>query len=224
MNYLLINSNESDSFAALYNNGKMTVSKASDFANPNEIKKAPDKLINCLNYLTNAVNWSGIDAISVTIGPGSFTGIRVGLALAKGIAKGLGKKIIQIDNFTLSLNRVEKLTAKKKYCVILSAGIGEYYYAIFQNNKKMSQGVIEVGRLSNLLDMDTIVVGYFDDETLIKHPYFENIKKSKSEVDSMLELTLKKFQNKEFSTPQDIEPLYLKDFVTNKSKVKNGVV
>ena len=51
----------------------------------------------------HGAKWSDIDAIGVVVGPGSFTGIRLGIAYAKGLAMGLNIPVISINAFELYL-------------------------------------------------------------------------------------------------------------------------
>ena len=58
----------------------------------------------CNRFLTESgANWSDITAIGVVVGPGSFTGIRMGIAYAKGLAMGLDIPIVPINAFELYL-------------------------------------------------------------------------------------------------------------------------
>lgn len=58
----------------------------------------------CNRFLTESdTNWSDITAIGVVVGPGSFTGIRMGIAYAKGLAMGLDIPIVPINAFELYL-------------------------------------------------------------------------------------------------------------------------
>lgn len=58
----------------------------------------------CNSFLTESgANWSDITAIGVVVGPGSFTGIRMGIAYAKGLAMGLDIPIVPINAFELYL-------------------------------------------------------------------------------------------------------------------------
>jgi tRNA threonylcarbamoyl adenosine modification protein YeaZ len=178
----LINSNDKDPFAALYQNGKLYISRASEFIENNTGSKKPDKLINALRKITGEHNIDNTDAICVTTGPGSFTGIRVGLSLAKGLAFGLNKKLIPVNNFALTLNRITKISPEKKYCVLIPAKIPEYYYSVIRNEDQILTGCIEIENLSKIIENDAVIAGDFDDETSIKHPYFEviNVKNLKN--------------------------------------------
>ncbi|MBN1324655.1 MAG: tRNA (adenosine(37)-N6)-threonylcarbamoyltransferase complex dimerization subunit type 1 TsaB [Alphaproteobacteria bacterium] len=52
----------------------------------------------------NGIKWSDLTAIGVVVGPGSFTGIRLGIAYAKGLAIGLNIPVIPINAFEIYLS------------------------------------------------------------------------------------------------------------------------
>jgi len=212
---LLINSTDKNAFAALSENGNTKVVFASEFSDTT-IKpgKAPDKLIHCLDKLSVENNFENIEAIAVAAGPGSFTGIRVGLSLAKGLAFGLEKKLIPINNFELTFARLNEIQTDLTYCIIIEAKLPEYYFAVYQNGKITPKGSDTLENLIKTLQNDTIIVGDFDDETQLKHCYFEyiNVKNLKNEADSFGSLAEEKFKCGELVDSAKAEPLYLKDF------------
>ena len=215
-NLLLINSNDPEAFAAIYLDETLTIVYASEFTdNTKLLIKKPDKLINCVQKLSQSFDLNLIDAIAVTIGPGSFTGIRVGLSIAKGLAFGLDKKLIPINNFKLQLNRLYNIEQNKNYCVLIDAKLPEYYYSIIKSDNIIINGCTIIENLPEITEKDTIIVGDFDDETSIKHCYFEylNTKNMKSEADSMLELVCKSYANDILAEAENVEPVYIKDFV-----------
>jgi len=215
MKLLLINSTDKSAFAALCENGNTQAVFASEFADTtSQPGKTPDKLIHCLDKLSAENNIKDIDAIAVTVGPGSFTGIRVGLSLAKGLAFGLDKKLIIVNNFELAMGRLEEIQTDLTYCIIIEAKLPEYYFAVYQNGGLTPKGSETLENLLKTLQKDTIIVGDFDDETQLKHCYFEyiNVKNLKSEVDSFCRLAEEKFQRGELVESAKAEPLYLKDF------------
>jgi len=215
MKLLLINSSDKNAFAAIVNETGQAIVYASEF-NDTEIipGKTPDKLIHCLDKLTSKSDIKDIDAIAVTVGPGSFTGIRVGLALAKGIAFGLDKKIIPVDNFELTLGRLHEILPDKTYCVLLEAKLPEYYFAVYEKGLLNKKGSETLENLAKILRNDTIVVGDFGDETQLKHCYFSilNVKDRVSEFDAMLKIAQREFISANLSDAKDVQPLYLKDF------------
>ncbi len=216
MKFILLNSNDDAPFAALSDNDKITIHQSSDFIlnqKDNTIKK-PDYLIQCLKKISDENNIKDIDAISVTTGPGSFTGIRVGIAIAKGLAAGLEKKIIPVNNFELTLNRISNIGSEKKYCILIPAKLPEFYYSIIQNGINIKKGTLLISGLADIIEKDTVIVSNFDNESQIKHSYFNviNVENLKSEPESMLELTKKLFIRGKALEPTLVEPDYMKDF------------
>jgi len=67
------------------------------------------------------LTWSGISAIGVVVGPGSFTGIRVGIAYAKGLAMGLNIPVVPINAFELYL------AATPDAFVAIESGHGDFF-------------------------------------------------------------------------------------------------
>lgn len=67
--------------------------------------------------------WSDLNAIGVVVGPGSFTGIRMGIAYAKGLALGLNIPVVGINAFELYL------TATPDAFVAIDSGRGDFFVA-----------------------------------------------------------------------------------------------
>ena len=65
--------------------------------------------------------WSDISAIGVVVGPGSFTGIRIGIAYAKGLAIGLNIPVVSINAFELYL------AATPDAFVAIESGHGDFF-------------------------------------------------------------------------------------------------
>src|SRR5713101_4046455 len=71
-----------------------------------------------------------LDAVAVSIGPGSFTGLRVGLATAKGLALGTGATVVGVP--TLEALAEGYAHANVTICALLDAYRGEMYMALFR--------------------------------------------------------------------------------------------
>jgi tRNA threonylcarbamoyladenosine biosynthesis protein TsaB len=76
-----------------------------------------------------------VEAIVVVNGPGSFTGIRVGLSTAKGLAEGAGIPVIAISRLALLANA----SGLPHVLAAIDAGRGEYYVGEYRNGHKLSE-------------------------------------------------------------------------------------
>lgn len=92
------------------------------------------KIISSLSDLLNSlgINISNIDAIAVDIGPGSFTGIRVGLATAMGLAQPDGKQLVGVCSLEV-LCQMGRLGSGIKFLVpAIDAKKGLFYSATYE--------------------------------------------------------------------------------------------
>ena len=222
MKLLLINSNIESSFAASFIEGKIDVKYASDYLDSSEkaYLKSPDKLIHCLKYIIDSMTGTGVrpdelDAICVITGPGSFTGIRVGLALAKGTANTLNKKIIPVDNFELIQKQAENFINQDKYCFLIPAKRPEFYYKLFEKNIEIESGCVLVDDFNAKFDKFTVLAGDFSHDYQEKLGYFNTLDKKNlnSELDSMIKLAIEKYSKGKLYEPGKIEPVYMKEFI-----------
>ncbi len=71
-----------------------------------------------------------LDAVAVSVGPGSFTGLRVGLATAKGLALGTGARLVGVS--TLEALAEGYAPRDGTVCALLDAYRGEVYMALFR--------------------------------------------------------------------------------------------
>ena len=80
--------------------------------------------IECEKFITESgAKWSDISAIGIVTGPGSFTGIRLGIAYAKGIAMGLNIPVVGISAFDLYLAETPDAF------VAIDSGRGDFFVA-----------------------------------------------------------------------------------------------
>lgn len=80
--------------------------------------------VECEKFITESgATWRDIDAIGVVVGPGSFTGIRLGIAYAKGVALGLNIPVVGISAFDLYL------AATPDAFVAIDSGRGDFFVA-----------------------------------------------------------------------------------------------
>lgn len=81
-----------------------------------------------------------MDAFAVTVGPGSFTGLRIGLATAKAWAQSLGKPLVAVS--TLEALAYGAYERGHLICPILNARRGELYAALFAEGERLLEDML----------------------------------------------------------------------------------
>ena len=163
---------------------------------------------------------SDLAAVSVSKGPGSYTGLRVAVAVAKGLCYTLDIPLISISNLeALSYKVIKDLPNYDLYCPMIDASRMEVFSAIFYRDNKLCRDI----------KSEIITSNSFKKELKNKMLFFGNgSEKCKSVITSenafFLEeiypsssnmgiLSFNKFKNKQFEDIAYFEPLYLKDFI-----------
>lgn len=119
--------------------------------------------------LSQAVSWllqncgldaSRVEGVAVSIGPGSFTGLRIGLGFAKGFAYGLDLPLAAVPTMDALVSRIPDRFPN--LCVLLPARKGEVYRGLF----KWLNGSWALS--SNIEDIEVVRLGdgFSDEETL----------------------------------------------------------
>lgn len=82
-----------------------------------------------------------IDLFAVAIGPGSFTGLRIGISTVKGLAWPLGKKVVGVS--TLAALAMNIPFSARLVCPVLDARKGEVYCALYDTSQGFPRPVLE---------------------------------------------------------------------------------
>lgn len=103
-----------------------------------------------------------IDVFAIAIGPGSFTGLRVGLSTVKGLVYATGKKLVSVP--TLEAFAWNVPFSKYQVCPLLDARKKEVYAGIFRWNgngfaRGMNEQTIKIDKLLSLINEPTIFLG-----------------------------------------------------------------
>jgi len=172
----------------------------------------------------------GLSAIAVSMGPGSYTGLRIGVAAAKGFCYSLDKPLIAIPTLkALAYGMREKTgTLGVLLCPMLDARRMEIYTAVYDRSLNevlpVSAEIITEDSFAGLLESGTVV---FAGEGALKcRPLLGNHKNAIFFDDFRLSarflypLAFEKFRNGTFENLAYFEPYYLKDFVAGKPRVK----
>ncbi len=91
------------------------------------------RLLKAIDYLLQEaeVDWPEIDGIAASLGPGSFTGLRIGLATAKGLAAAAGKALVGISSLD---SLATKCSTSRLICAVVDARKKEVYTAFYRCN------------------------------------------------------------------------------------------
>ncbi len=106
----------------------------------------------------NGVTIAQIDRFAVDIGPGSFTGVRIGVSLVNALTFALGKPVVPIDSlFTLALSAGE---TEKPVCAMIDARNGNAYAALYHSGRTIIEPcAVEIESFCAKLPEDTILIG-----------------------------------------------------------------
>ncbi|MBU1566695.1 MAG: tRNA (adenosine(37)-N6)-threonylcarbamoyltransferase complex dimerization subunit type 1 TsaB [Proteobacteria bacterium] len=99
------------------------------------------RLLSAIDWLMHesGVHWEDIGGIAVSLGPGSFTGLRIGMATAKGLAAGAGKVLLGVSTLD---SLAAKCVTDRLICSILDARKKEVYAAFYRcNNEGLAECV-----------------------------------------------------------------------------------
>ena len=174
------------------------------------------------------INAMDLDAIAVSKGPGSYTGLRIGVSAAKGIAYAASKPLIGISTLQTMFNGIV-IDASGKYgtdtntifCPMIDARRMEVYYAQYDYKGKIIKdvcaGIITNESFMNILDDRKML--FFGDGAakcvlIINHPNAIITEDYKISAKHMYPSVIKAFKNNDFEDVAYFEPFYLKDFVT----------
>ena len=89
------------------------------------------------------VMMAGVDAVAVSAGPGSYTGLRIGVSLAKGLCYGAGKPLIAVGTLESMADAVaDRVREDALYCPMIDARRMEVYAAVYDREGREVTGYV----------------------------------------------------------------------------------
>jgi tRNA threonylcarbamoyladenosine biosynthesis protein TsaB len=171
-----------------------------------------------------------LDAVAVSSGPGSYTGLRIGVSMAKGLCFGYGIPLIAIP--TLDIMACKAIKESKQpgdtlYCAMLDARRMEVYAAIYDNKlntiRPTSAEIVTADTWSPFLENNRICFfgnGAAKCKELITSPHAVFLDNIVPLAADMPTLAHERFVNRKFEDAVYFEPFYLKEFVATVPKNK----
>ena len=170
------------------------------------------------------IEWKDIDAVSVSKGPGSYTGLRIGVSSSKGFAFGLNIPLISIN----SLQILAESQLNKGYDLIIpmiDARRMEVYTAQFDTNGNQLTAteakVIDETSFTELQGKKIVFVGDGAEKCKEALAHLDaTFVQTFPSAHNMCKVAESKFNENAFENVAYFEPYYLKDFVAGKKKLE----
>ena len=229
MTILNIETSTSCCSAAIIIEGKV-VAHRENLSGANHASELP-VFIEQLLAEAKANDWR-LDAVALSEGPGSYTGLRIGASTAKGICYGLNIPLIPIDTLQILCAAVQaKLNIQKEdalLCPMIDARRMEVYTALYQSNTLLRLGEIEAKIIDSDAFMEPLAerdVYFFGNgaakcQSVITHSNAHFIEDIVPQAKYMGVLAERQEQVLDVKQMAYYEPFYLKEFVAAPSHIK----
>lgn len=178
----------------------------------------------------NRIRATDLDAVAVSKGPGSYTGLRIGVSAAKGIAYGAGIPLIGVNTLEAMCSGYgtlypEDLQPGTLLCPMIDARRMEVYNALFSHDcthlRETSASIIDRNSFGDVLAENRVIFfgnGSEKCRSLITHSnavFREGFILSASYLHI---LSVNALRNKQFEDAAYFEPYYLKEFIATVPK------
>lgn len=214
---------------SLVKNGQIAAIKQTDQKNAHSsvLNLYIEELMNESGY-----NYTDLDAVAVSKGPGSYTGLRIGVSTAKGLCYALGIPAIapgtllcMASGFIADKTEPDENTL---LCPMIDARRMEVFSAVYDKHLNplvpVDAVIVDEDAFSNL--PENARVFYFGDgaekcrEILSKRPNWQYMPRFFNSAAHMAQLATAYYDASQFEDVAYFEPFYLKDFIAGKPRVK----
>ena len=166
------------------------------------------------------------DAVCVSKGPGSYTGLRVGVSTAKGLCFGSQKPLLAVGTLDTLVTQAAEEAADVKFIIpMIDARRMEVYTAVFENGQQITEtapAIIDETSFAEYLEQGVCLFigdGAGKCADVIKHPN-ARFTQCWPKASAMLSPAQQAYKEKRFEDVAYFEPFYLKEFVATVSKKK----
>lgn len=156
---------------------------------------------------------SQINCIAVSTGPGSFTGLRVGLASAKALALSLRLPLLGVSTFSGIAERVNKQFGLTN--VLIPSRRDEFYHAIIDSNHfdNNNINILRITEIETLPDKGNILAIDFDLQKLnLSNFRIINHREFRPQIEDIIMFAQKRLEISKGDNIAELEPLYIQTF------------
>lgn len=157
-----------------------------------------------------------IEYLSLSNGPGSFTGLRIGSSIAKGICFVTGCRLIELSTLDILAN-IAPVGEKIISLIPSNPKTMEYYYSEYEKTDGQLKRITEYtfGFISEIEDSSAVFITKQENFKTLKELIGPGLLNTSAEdlMKSQMDLTLNKITAREFTHPEDSIPVYIKEFI-----------
>lgn len=163
-----------------------------------------------------------LDAVAVSGGPGSYTGLRIGVSTAKGLCYGFNIPLIAINTLEiLAMEAIRSVTsdANTLFCPMIDARRMEVYAAFYNDDldvkREVAADIITENTYTEMLEQHPVYFfgnGSDKCKSVLTHPHARFIPNIEPLAKNMIDLAEKKYKEQDFADVAYYEPFYLKEF------------
>jgi tRNA threonylcarbamoyladenosine biosynthesis protein TsaB len=170
-----------------------------------------------------------LDAVAISKGPGSYTGLRIGVSIAKGLCYALNKPLIAVSSLqALAQTAVKHYDENHLFVPMIDAKRMEVYSAVYNAKNecllKVQADIIDENSYADFAKKYPLILlgdgAKKCEESLKNNPQIHIDETLKFSAKNMISLAQTAFENKDFVDVAYFEPFYLKDFIAGKPNVK----
>ena len=208
--------------AALHEQGELLLDREAQTPQSAAAQLTP--MIDAL-FRDTTLDKTRLQAVAVSAGPGSYTGLRIGVATAKGICYALDIPLITIDSLHVLADSLEPKAEESLLCPMIDARRMEVYTCVLTSSLDVIEStrpqVVDETTFSELLGGQPIVFfgnGADKCRAVIRHPNALFRPGIYPRARAMGRQALRKFETSTFADVRQFEPAYLKEFVAKTKK------
>jgi tRNA threonylcarbamoyladenosine biosynthesis protein TsaB len=219
---LSIETSASACSVALHNKGQLihTIEVSEQQAHAAKLAVLIEELLK-----STGVPKSQLQAVAISSGPGSYTGLRIGTSMAKGICMGLNIPLINVPTLLCLAHHVSSFHKSDFYCPMIDARRMEVYAQVFDKDLNQVGAtealIIDENSFGELLGMHKVL--FFGDgaekcKTVIRNPNADFVDGIYPTASFVGQVAWREYTAKRFADLVEFTPFYLKEFVAKKAQ------